>query len=147
MEICPKVNLSFEGVWRAYGGMGVCGNHWKWLQRRPCKILCKSVWKTPIPWQNYFLILWKKCFGGLSALRAHTVGICVRDSLNIWSISNSQYFSIVLDISVYSLTVLDISCIMPNTCSYCFRIDGTVSYNLRCMQSVYPPQMSFNIFQ
>ena len=36
--------------------MGVCGNPWKWLQLRACKIWWKSVRKTPISWPKYFSI-------------------------------------------------------------------------------------------
>ena len=38
--------------------MGVCGNHWKWLQLRSCKIWCISLGKTlfrdQIPFHFYF---------------------------------------------------------------------------------------------
>ena len=45
--------------------MGVCGNHWKRLQLRSCKICCKSVkQKHLFRDQMTFLIFLKKCCGG-----------------------------------------------------------------------------------
>ena len=43
--------------------MGGCGNHWKWLQLRSCKIECKSVRKISISWPFLF-IFWKKFLWG-----------------------------------------------------------------------------------
>ena len=54
--------------------MGVCGNHWKRLQPRSCKIWCKSIRKTAISCLFFFLKCWKKALLGLLALRALTVG-------------------------------------------------------------------------
>ena len=44
--------------------MGVCGNHWKWLQLRSCKLWCKSVRKTLISRPYFFLNFWKKIIWG-----------------------------------------------------------------------------------
>ena len=53
--------------------MGLCRNHWKWLQLRSCKTWCKSVRKTLVSWPNYLFELYKENILGLSALRAPTV--------------------------------------------------------------------------
>ena len=44
--------------------MGVCGNHWKYLQLRSCKIWCKSVRKHLFHDQITFLKILKKFFWG-----------------------------------------------------------------------------------
>ena len=40
----PKQILVLR-AFKELGGMGVCGNHSKWLQLRPCKIWCRSLRK------------------------------------------------------------------------------------------------------
>ena len=50
--------------------MGVCGNHWKWLQLRSCKICCKSIRKTIIS-GFCFCFGGKGCFGVLGVESPH----------------------------------------------------------------------------
>jgi hypothetical protein len=72
----PKSKSLFLGQFRGPGGggMGICGNHWKWSQFRECKIWWKSVRKTSVSWPYYFFDVFEKVIFGLSALRAPTVG-------------------------------------------------------------------------
>ena len=49
-----KSKSLFLGRFKGLGGMGACGNHWKWSQFCACKIWWESVRKTPISWQNHF---------------------------------------------------------------------------------------------
>ena len=55
--------------------MRVCGNHWKWLQLRSCKIWYDSVRNKRICLhQNYFLKRLKISLLGLSTLKAPNDG-------------------------------------------------------------------------
>ena len=70
VEKMSKSKSSILGRFKGLGGMGVCGNHAKWLQLRACKIWWISVRKTPVSWPNYFFEIFEKVLLGLSAFRA-----------------------------------------------------------------------------
>ena len=86
-----KSKSLFLGRFKGLGGMGVCGNHWKWSQFCACKIWWKSIRKPLILWPTHFLYIFlKKFFWGSRRSEPHGGAMAADRSVSSKGVGGSR---------------------------------------------------------